>query len=162
MDQLLTREEQSRCQCFYGDISDTALVRDVVKEVQPTHVIHLAGMQVPLCRADPVRGAQVNVVGTVNVFEAVRRLSTVQKVVCASSAAVCGSQDDYPSGVVGDDDHHKPATLYGVYKLANEGTARLYWQDYGIRSVCLRPHTVYGVGRELVPVGRGTMWDGLG
>ena len=38
-----------------------------------TNVIHLAALQVPFCRADPPLGAQVNVTGTVNVFEAVKR-----------------------------------------------------------------------------------------
>ena len=41
-----------------------------------------------------------------------------------------------------------PRTLYGVYKVANEGCARVYWQDHGISSTALRPYTVYGVGRD--------------
>jgi nucleoside-diphosphate-sugar epimerase len=41
-----------------------------------------------------------------------------------------------------------PSTLYGVFKLANEGTAQRYFEDYGVRSVGLRPHTVYGPGRD--------------
>ena len=42
----------------------------------------------------------------------------------------------------------KPPTLYGVYKQANEGQARNYWEEYGIRSVGLRPYIVYGPGRD--------------
>jgi nucleoside-diphosphate-sugar epimerase len=42
----------------------------------------------------------------------------------------------------------EPATLYGVYKIANESTARVYWQDHGIGSTALRPYTVYGLGRD--------------
>jgi nucleoside-diphosphate-sugar epimerase len=41
-----------------------------------------------------------------------------------------------------------PGTLYGVFKLANEGTAARYFADYGVASVGLRPHTVYGPGRD--------------
>jgi UDP-glucuronate 4-epimerase len=41
-----------------------------------------------------------------------------------------------------------PSTLYGVFKLANEGTAERYFADYGVSSVGLRPHTVYGPGRD--------------
>lgn len=40
------------------------------------------------------------------------------------------------------------ATLYGVHKQAKEGMARIYWQDHGVRSIGLRPHTVYGPGRD--------------
>ena len=41
-----------------------------------------------------------------------------------------------------------PRTLYGVYKLANEGTGRVYWQEDGVASVGLRPFSVYGPGRD--------------
>jgi FlaA1/EpsC-like NDP-sugar epimerase len=37
-------------------------------------VIHLRGLQVPTCKADPVAGALVNVAGTLNVFEAARKI----------------------------------------------------------------------------------------
>src|SRR5690606_16882405 len=42
----------------------------------------------------------------------------------------------------------RPLTLYGVTKIANEGTAQVYWADHKISSVALRPYTVYGVGRD--------------
>jgi nucleoside-diphosphate-sugar epimerase len=48
-------------------------VADIVREGEVTHVVHLAGLQVPFCAADPAHGAVVNVVGTDNVFEAVRK-----------------------------------------------------------------------------------------
>jgi UDP-glucuronate 4-epimerase len=41
-----------------------------------------------------------------------------------------------------------PSTLYGVYKRANEGTATVYAAERGVPSVGLRPHTVYGPGRD--------------
>ena len=51
-----------------GDIADLATVERALDEHEITHVIHLAALQVPFCRADPPLGARVNVVGTVNVF----------------------------------------------------------------------------------------------
>ena len=41
-----------------------------------------------------------------------------------------------------------PGTIYGVYKRANEGTATVYRAERRVASVGLRPHTVYGVGRD--------------
>src|SRR5205823_12805408 len=41
-----------------------------------------------------------------------------------------------------------PTTLNGVFKRANEHTARIYFEENEIASVGLRPHTVYGVGRD--------------
>lgn len=73
----------------------------------------------------------------------------MKSVVYASSAAACGPAEDYPDSTCHDDDQHMPRTHYGVFKLANEGNARIFWSDKGLSTVGLRPLTVYGVGREL-------------
>lgn len=129
------------------DVTDGAAVRSLIDDQAVTHVVHLAGLQIPFCRADPSLGAAVNVVGTVNVFEAVRH-SGVRGVSYASSIGALGPPQDYPEGSVDDDVALTPQTLYGVYKGANEATARIYWQDWQVGSVGLRPHTVFGVGRD--------------
>ena len=98
----------------------------------------------PLAQADPPRGALVNVVGTVNVFEAVKR-GDVQGSPTRSSAAAYDRADGIR--VAEDADGH-PLNHYGVHKLANEGAARVYWHDAGLASVGLRPHIVYGPGRD--------------
>lgn len=112
-----------------------------------THVVHLAALQVPFCRANPALGASVNVVGTVNVFEAAKKLG-IACVSHASSIAVFGTTADYPDEVLSSDAQRLPTTLYGVYKTAAEDVAKVYWNDYGVRSVGLRPHTVFGPGRD--------------
>src|SRR6185437_10695226 len=109
-----------------------------------------AGLQVPVCRANPILGAKVNVLGTLAVFEAVRESQgQVQRLVYASSAAVFGPPEAYPPGRLGDDVPLKPTTQYGYFKCCNEGNARIYFQDHGLSSIGLRPWTVYGVGRDL-------------
>jgi nucleoside-diphosphate-sugar epimerase len=133
---------------IWGDIADGSLVRRAVEEPGITHVIHLAGLQVPACRADPLAGAMVNVIGTLNVFEAARKSGRVKSIAYASSAAVAGAASDY-RGRISDDAHHVPRTHYGVFKTANEGNARVYYFDHGISSVGLRPLAVYGPGREV-------------
>lgn len=92
----------------------------------------------PTCRADPILGAKVNVLGTLVVFEAVKAAGPqINRLVYASSAAAyC------PDGSI------NPATHYGVFKCCNEGNARIYYQDHGLSSVGVRPWTVYGVGRD--------------
>src|SRR5262249_51350023 len=111
--------------------------------------VHLAGLQVPVCRADPLLGAKVNVLGTLAVFEAVRELQPqVQRLVYASSAAVFGPPEDYPQGPLPDDVRLTPTTHYGFFKCCNEGNARVSFRDHGLSSIGLRPWTVYGVGRD--------------
>ena len=91
----------------------------------------------------------VNVVGTVNVFEAARSLpEPIQGLAYASSAAVFGPQEDYGEGPVGEGVQLIPRTHYGVFKQSNEGNARVFFLDHGISSVGLRPHAVYGAGRD--------------
>src|ERR671919_2359887 len=118
-----------------GDIGDRAAVARAVQEHDVQRIIHLAAWQVPLCRQDPAQGALINVVGTANVFEAARASGgRVERVVYASSAAVFGPPSLYPPGPLRDDSPTRPATHYGVYKVANKETARIYWDEHRIRS----------------------------
>jgi nucleoside-diphosphate-sugar epimerase len=133
-----------------GDIADREAVARVVQEHDVQRIVHLAAWQVPLCRQDPARGALVNVVGTANVFEAARAAGgRVERIVYASSAGVFGPPSLYPPGPLRDDAPPHPATHYGVYKVANEATARIYWEEHRIRSSGFRPLTVYGPGRDV-------------
>ena len=66
----------------------------------------------------------------------------------ASSAAVYGNPAAHPAGLVADNSPLVPDSFYGVYKAANEGTAKVYAAQHGIGSVGLRPFIVYGLGRD--------------
>jgi UDP-glucuronate 4-epimerase len=142
---VLEEEELAAFELVHGDVTDLAAVERALDEQGTTHVIHLAAMLIPLAKADPPRSASVNVAGTVNVFEAVRRRERVRGLAYASSAAVYGPE---APARVAEDAPARPATHYGVHKLANEGTARVYWADDGVGSVGLRPYVVYGAGRD--------------
>ena len=146
---VMTEAEARECAFAPGDVTDPAALLAAIRDHAITHVIHLAGLQVPTCRANPVLGATVNVLGTLAVFEAVRTSGTVNRVVYASSAAVFGGPDRYPAGPQPDAGPLLPGTHYGVFKVCNEGNARIYFQDHNISSVGLRPWTVYGPGRDL-------------
>jgi nucleoside-diphosphate-sugar epimerase len=143
---IMSSDELAKVRFALGDITDGEVVKVALADSQATRVIHLAGLQVPVCKADPVGGALVNVVGTLNVFEAARTIG-VRSVVYASSAAVYGLNDD-DDAVLDESAACEPSTHYGVFKRANEGNARVYFLDHGIRSVGLRPLTVYGVNRD--------------
>jgi UDP-glucuronate 4-epimerase len=147
---IMTPDELAAVTFVTGDITDLASVEEVFDGHGITNVIHLAALQVPFCRADPPRGALVNVVGTVNIFEAVRRRAdAMAPVVYTSSMAVYTADDADPvTGRLTVDAVPHPPNHYGVYKQANEGNARIYWLDSGLSSVGVRPMTVYGVGRD--------------
>ena len=140
---LLDDRALGRVRFMRGDVTDAPTLRAALEQSGARRVIHLAGLQVPSCKADPALGALVNVVGTINVFEAARALG-LTRVVYASSAAVFGLADEAVDETVSP----SPLTHYGVFKQANEGNARVYYADHGISSVGLRPFSVYGVGRD--------------
>ena len=125
-----------------GDVTDLDQLERTIVEHGITHMIHLAAMLLPLVKADPPRGAAVNVVGTTNVFEAAPRHG-IRGIAYASSAAVYG-----PGAGPRVEDAGEPTSLYGAFKLANELTAKIFFADEGVRSVGLRPYVVYGPGRD--------------
>ncbi len=147
---LIMDESQVRQAAFVqGDVTDLPRLREALTQHQITHIVHLAGLQVPVCRADPILGAKVNVIGTLAVFEAVRQLQgQIKRLVYTSSAAVFAPPEGYSKGSLSDDVLLTPSTHYGIFKCCNEGNARIYFQDNGISSVGLRPWTVFGVGRD--------------
>jgi nucleoside-diphosphate-sugar epimerase len=146
---LLTPEQLASVQFIRGDITQFKDVESAIVDHGITHVLHLAGIQVPFCAADPLRGAMINVIGTLNVFEvARRRRDLVQSIVYASSAAVFGPEEAYGGGTVPEGAPLLPGTHYGVFKQCNEGNARVYFRSDGLSSVGIRPGSVYGVGRD--------------
>jgi UDP-glucuronate 4-epimerase len=146
---LMTDEQIAQVNMIAGDITDQELFERSVVEHGITHILHLAALQVPMVRANPVQGARVNVVGSTIVLEtAKRQMDQVQGVAYASSVAVYGPPDLYPPGPIRHDAPHLPTTLYGVQKMADEWTAKIYWQDYGLRSIGIRPYFIYGPARD--------------
>ena len=135
---LMAERDLEKVQWLSGDIAEFDPVLRIFQSVRPCAIIHLAALQVPFCKADPVAGAKVNVVGTVNVLEAARRLG-IRRLAYASSIAAYGAMDD---------GHGAMHTLYGAYKQCDEQVARVYSQDWGVHSVGIRPGVVYGVGRD--------------
>lgn len=148
---LITSEGELAAVTFVaGDITDLESIDRALDEHAITNVIHLAALQVPACRANPPLGARVNVIGTVNVFEAVRRRADrIRQLVYAGSVGMFTGDDADPTThrLEANATAH-PTNHYGVYKLANEGTARIYWLENGLSSIGLRPMTVYGPGRD--------------
>lgn len=143
---VMPEERRAKVTLVAGDITDADAVGRVLDEHGITNVVHLAALQVPFCKAAPERGARVNVHGTVVVLEAIkRRLGRIRGLAYASSTAVYSVADPTPAPESGGT---SPTTLYGVFKLANEGTARVYWHDDDVASIGIRPYVVYGPGRD--------------
>lgn len=122
-----------------GSILDTSIVDNAVREVDC--VIHLAAWaQVPRSIEDPLGMHQVNVVGTLNVLEAVRRFR-VPKLVYVSSSSVYGNQETH---LLHEDMTPEPLSPYGLQKLVGEQYCTLYARLFGTTIASLRYFNVYG------------------
>ena len=126
------------------DVTDRGAFETFLRDARPDAVIHLVSMLMPACKAHPQACVDVNVGSFMTVLEMARELDFA--VAYASSAWVLAPGGD--AGPVTEDAAVDPQSLYGVFKHTNEGMARLYAQDFGVKVNGLRPYIVYGPGRE--------------
>ena len=119
-----------------GDITDYDNLSSVITRHEVYAIIHLAALQVPFCKADPVNSTRINVMGSINILEAARQ-HNISRISYASSVA---------SPAMGDNEWL--STLYGAHKVCGEQMAGVYWQDWQVPSVGIRPSVVYGPGRD--------------
>jgi len=102
---------------------------------------HAAQMDVRRSVEDPVFDADVNVLGSLNLFEAARRGGVRQIVFASTGGAIYGEQDFFPAT---EDHPARPISPYGVSKLAAERYLFFYHVAYGLDVACLRYANVYG------------------
>lgn len=123
------------------DICDPITAK-VIREFRPDVLCHHAA-QIDVRRSveDPVGDAQVNIVGSLALFETCRAAGCHRVVFASSGGAVYGEQDCFPA-----DETHPPRPLspYGVAKLAVENYLQFYERQHGFQVVNLRYANVYG------------------
>ncbi|MGK7659792.1 MULTISPECIES: NAD-dependent epimerase/dehydratase family protein [unclassified Marinovum] len=118
-----------------ADIREAGSVLTTVRKHGIAAIVHLAALVIPSCRKNPILGAEVNMLGHLNMLEAAREAG-IRRIVYTSSLAA------RPRGAL-----NCPANLYGVYKAACEDISKVYLMDHGVPSIGLRPNVVYGPGR---------------
>lgn len=130
-----------------GSLLDRKLLQITADKYQVSHIIHLAALLTPHCQEDPFTGCEVNVLGSVAMFELARTCSDqIKGISYASSYAVYGPEvDDQTLGLTAAD--NRPPSFYGAFKLAVDAIAEQYWRHFQIASVGIRPHVAYGPER---------------
>jgi UDP-glucose 4-epimerase len=107
-------------------------------------VFHLAAKNcINDCQLDPVETADINITGTVNVFEAARKAS-VGKVVYAESSALYEGSSIFPTP----ESELKPESFYSVSKISSMYFARAYQTFYDLKFTALRYFCVYGPAQD--------------
>ncbi len=124
---------------FEGDLRDYHIVQNAVQSVE--FILHQAALpSVPRSVRDPISSNQVNVVGTLNLLYAAHKAG-VKRLVYASSSSVYGNNLALPK-------HESmcpmPKSPYAVSKLAAEQYCQVFYEIYGLETVCLRYFNVFG------------------
>ncbi len=142
----LDRKSWDGVETVTGDVMDQALVEQHMVGIDA--VFHLAsyieaGESVEM----PRKYIENNVLGTLTVLEAMRKLG-VKKFLFSSSAAIYGEPLRTP---IKEDDRTLPINPYGMTKLAMEGLVSSYVYTYGMTGVALRYFNLYGPGEDHQP-----------
>ena len=155
---FLWLKQKGEFKFYHRDIRNYNDVENVIKEIRPDVIFHLAG-QVAMTTSitDPRMDFEVNVVGTHNVLESVRKYSPETAILYSSTNKVYGDLEyltyeetetryickEYPEGF--DEklplDFHSP---YGCSKGAADQYLLDYYRMFGIRTVVFRHSTMYG------------------
>ena len=132
-----------------GNLRDRPLLHRTADAHRVSQIIHLAALLTPKCQEDPFAGCEVNVLGSVALFELARASAgQIKGISYASSYAVYGPEaDDRTLGLTAAD--NRPPSFYGAFKLAVDSIAQQYWRHFGIASVGIRPHVAYGPERTV-------------
>lgn len=129
-----------------GDIRDSEAVTNSLKNIEA--VIHMAGLiVVPDSVKDPIGYSQVNVLGTVNLLDCMRK-EGVKKFIFSSSACVYGTPEKLP---ITEDETIKPDNPYGATKAAVETFLQAFNVNYNMDAVILRYFNPYGPGEMHKP-----------
>ena len=125
------------------DIRDAERVRQVVAEVKPDVISHQAAQtSVSVSTREPIRDAEVNVLGGLNVANAAVAAGVKRLVFASTGGAIYG---EIREGELASEDHAKvPLSPYGCGKLAFEGYLPYYAHAHGLQSTVLRYANVYG------------------
>jgi len=120
-------------------------VESLVENVKPDYVVNLAAISsVGVSWKDPVATMQVNVVGTLNLLDAITKYVPKAKTLLIGSAEEYAPKD-FPLNEACDREASSP---YGISKIAQENFAELYRKKYGIQIVCTRSFNHTGVGQK--------------
>src|SRR5690348_11156886 len=130
-------------QCYDCDVRDRGRINEIFASNKVAGVIHLASLLRTASERDPLTATQVNIMGSLNILEAVRAFK-VQRVVYASSASVYGSRG--AADKAREKDATAPEDVYGSAKKYVEMLGEAYQRAYGIEFIVLRVPVVVGPG----------------
>lgn len=133
---------EKKCTTFYGDILDLNFLKRIISEIQPDIIYHLAAQSiVRIANSNPDYCFRDNIMGVVNILEAIRQINPNIKVLVASSDKSYGDQTSLPYF------EHSPLQAgdpYSTSKACGDLVAQSYYKTYGLNINIIRSANIYG------------------
>lgn len=143
---------RKRVHLVYGDLRDSLSIDNVIKEVVPDYVFHLAAQSYPKTSFDaPLDTLDTNIQGTARLLEALRKHASNAVIhVCASSEVfgrVKKEKLDQMGGIINEECTFHPASPYAISKVGTDLIGRYYAEAYGMTVMTTRMFTHTGPRR---------------
>ena len=149
--------KKDRISLYYADLNDSGSVRDMIEEVQPRYISHLAAQSYPKTSFDiPIETLQTNIIGTANLLEAVRHTVNFDDNTCEYPydpiVHICSSSEVYGKAKAGvnlsEDTPFHGSSPYSISKIGTDYLGRFYGEAYGIKTFVTRMGTHTGPRRS--------------
>jgi GDP-4-dehydro-6-deoxy-D-mannose reductase len=129
------------------DVKNSSLIDKIILELAPKYIFHFGAQPyiVPSWE-DPVNTIETNVIGTINIFESIKRHKTNSRVVLACTAAEFGTTASIGRPLK-ETDALRALHPYGISKIAAELLSRQYYINFGIETINLRFFNLTGTRR---------------
>ena len=151
MNEIMSPEEIVQVKIVCGQINDMQLIMQTIIDEHIEVIIHEAAVLGAVGEVLPRRAVEVNILGTMTIFEAAR-LTGIKRVVWASSQSIFGMPEYYEKligpGLIPNDAPLNPSLVYGGTKMFCEFIANWYYEKYGLETIGLRYTMVFGLGRQ--------------
>lgn len=134
------------CEAFVGDLRNESDIERAIRESRPDACIHLGGIAfVPMGWTDPDLVLAVNLGGTINLLECVKRIASQTRLLVVTSAEIYGGGT--ADGMIHEDTEMRPASIYAVAKMAADLTTLLYFRQHAMPVLTARPGNHMGPGQ---------------
>ena len=120
------------------DLNNADLLEKIIQEIKPSYIFHFGAQPLVIPSwEDPVGTIKTNVIGTINIFEAIKKHKIKTRVVVACTSAEYGTATSL-NRPLKESDPLLAIHPYGISKIASELLARQYFINFGIEAINLR------------------------
>ena len=141
--------QDSRIKLLYGDLSDFNSLLEILKNIKPDFIFHLAAQSFPKTSFNyPIHTLNVNILGTANLLESVKILNLKKTIIhVCSSSEVFGrvKKENLP---IKENAIFHPASPYAISKVGTDLLGRFYAEAYGLKTLTTRMFTHTGPRRS--------------